>query len=435
MKLKCLLITCAVLSVFLCGAASADNIADSTPKWTSVVNPDTKILKRTPVIDGNIVDGEWDTFYSYSNNGLDYTTYANWDNDNLYFAIKSNMQVDFLISLDMNADGWFNGDDNFVLRTSTIGTGEPILTVEKYASKDAKNTNAIVLDKSIADQISAKYNKDNNFYCTEVCIPKSLFGNVKIVNSDKSGILFAVKPNAENAQWIPSGEIGETDNCNYVTKKIVSLKPLSIGFDLRDCKIARGEDLIGKFYLTNDSIDSVNVKDFVIAGEGRSSDYLSSEKIRLDNLAKKQHISEEFKSIIPSDMPLGTWVVGSEVKSNDKRLGGVLISFDVVDVYDAKLVLPDKAIDSNTKEVTADIDITNNTKKTLRGETKIIVPDGWELWKNVNKKEFTIQGEDVQSSVTFKMKPPIGAKGIIPIEVDVNADGVTKKLSGNINIQ
>ena len=151
----------------------------------------------------------------------------------------------------------------------------------------------------------------------EMRIPAGLIPRFKAAEGRKIGLLLSVKTAAEDNGWILSGSPGDTRECTLVSKKFASLKPLNLGFDLLDARVARGEEIVGKFHLTNAGVDTLDLRSFVLAGEGKGSDYLSSLKIRLEGLPPKKHISHEIRSVIPSDMPLGSWALGAEVKSVD----------------------------------------------------------------------------------------------------------------------
>ena len=131
-------LTTVVLIVLAASAAPARS-EESAPAAPPLMTPDTDLLKRTPVIDGAVEDGEWDRFYSYCSGDWDITTYANWDSGNLYVAAKSNKAIDFLCVLDANADGWFHGDENFEFRAVRAQDDGLTLTVCRYESRNIKS--------------------------------------------------------------------------------------------------------------------------------------------------------------------------------------------------------------------------------------------------------------------------------------------------------
>jgi hypothetical protein len=455
-KLICISIIMAAAVVFLAGISLAQDAPAPVPVTPAVetapvpaaatapaptpapkfeapaVVCDTELFRRTPIIDGVVEDGEWDIYYTFTASGWDAMTYANWDGANFYVAAKSNKPIDILAILDANADGWFHGEDNFEFRT-TRGAGDVIaLSVNRYESRNTKSPAAMPVTEQEAALVQAKSGKTDTAYMIELKIPASLIRGYK-QKADKS-IGFQINLNAGDdfSGWFPARELGDTKECTLVTKKIAALKPLELGFDLRDSRIALGEELIGKFHLTNSGTETADARSFIIAGEGKAGEFLSSEKIRMEGLSPKKHFAHEVRSIVPSDMRLGSWAIGAEVRSGSDRLGSALISFEVVEPFDIELRVPEKSVKSDVKDVTFGVGVRNNTRHRIRGVTKITLPIGWELWRNADTREFSVPTGDAVTSTTFKAKPPLGALGDVPVKMEVTIEGRTKIVEGKI---
>lgn len=392
------------------------------PADVPAVTADREIFKRTPVIDGVIKDGEWDIYYTTGSGGTEMTTYADWDDDNLYLAAKSAVPADLMVMLDANNDGWYHGEDNYELKIMRGEGDARTLTVSLYESKNAKTPTPSVVSQEAAGAVEMKSAKTADGYMCEMRIPAALCRGFRLGAGRKVGLRMAFNTSADDSGWTPAGDVEE---CTLVTRKIAALKPLELGFDLRDTKIARGEELIGRFHLTNTGNEIVDVRTFVIAGEGRSGEYLSSQKIRMEGITRNRHIAHDVKSIIPSDMPLGSWAIGAEVRSKDARLGGVLMSFDVVEPVELALKVPDKPVRTDVKDVTFGVVINNNKRGSIRGKVTITLPTGWELWRNADTRDFSASGKSI-STVAFRAKPPLGALGEVPVKVDITVDGMSK---------
>jgi len=403
--------------------------ATVTPART--VNPDPEIFRRTPVIDGRINDGEWDIFYTLGDAGSETLTCANWDSSNLYIGARSSRPLELLIVLDGNSDGWFHGEDNYELVT-TRDASLVLLAVGRYESKGTKSAAATPVTQAEAALVEMKAASDDSVSGIEIRVPWALIRDFRPSADRKIGLQIAVK--GTDGCWIPADVVGDTRNCaacSLAVRKIAALAPLRLGFDLRDSRVARGDELAGKFHMSNDGLDSVDVRSFVIAGEGRAGDYLSSQKVRMEGLASKKHISHTVTSLIPSDMPLGSWALGAEVRSADSKLAGALVSFDVVEPYEIETRLPPSDIRSDVKDVTFGLVVRNNKRAGIRGTVKITLPQGWELWRNADTREFSAAGGSM-TSVAFKAKQPLGALGAIPVRFEVNAVGLTKTAEGTI---
>ena len=401
-----------------------------------VVTPDTEIFRRTPIIDGVVEDGEWDSYYTFSTTDWTINTFADWDSNYLYIAAESNKPIDLLTLLDADANGWFHGEDNYEFRAVRGGDGALNLSVSRYESKNSKSASATPVTPDEASVVEVRSTKSDVGYAIEMRIPAALTRGLKLADQKRIGLQVAVRETQDDASWIPSTVMGNSRDCKecvLVARKIAALKPLVLGFDLRDKRIARGEELVGKFHLTDEGTETVDVRNFIIAGEGKSGDYLSSQKIRMEGLTPKKHVTHEFRSIIPSNMPLGSWAIGAEVRSNDSRLGGALVSFDVVEPFEIELRLPVKDVRADVKDVTFSITVINNRRRDIHGKAKITLPVGWELWKNADMRDFSVSGGSI-SSVSFKAKPPLGALGSVPVKVEVSVDGEIKTAEGTFSV-
>lgn len=407
-----------------------------TPKPASfempMITSDTEIFRRTPIIDGVIESGEWDTFYSFSTQGWDATTYVDWDSKNLYIAIKSSCPVDVMSVIDANADGWFHGEDNYEFKTTSGPNDTVTLSMSKYESRNTKSPLATPVSPEETALIETKCTKTESAHMIEMRIPSILIKELKLAPGKKFGLQICLNAEKVSSGWVPTKEHGDTRECSLVTKKLVALKPLELGFDLRDNQIAIGDEVVGKFHLTNSGTETLDVRSYIIGGEGKSGEYLSSEKVRIEGISPKKHIAHEIKSVIPGDMRLGCWAIGAEVRSGTERLGSALISFEVVEPFAIELKTPSATIKPDAKDVSFIVAIKNYTRGRMRGKAKITLPVGWELWKNTDTKQFMAQqGEDI-TSVLFKAKPPLGVSGDVPIKIAVEADGKTITTEGKI---
>ena len=132
--------------------------------------------------------------------------------------------------------------------------------------------------------------------------------------------------------------------------------------------------------------------------------------MRVDALPGGKQYVHEFRSIIPDDTPLGSWAVGAEVQSENSRLGGALVSFDVVDKYEVEVRLPGKDVSSDGRGLGIPVSITNNLQRDIHGTAKITLPPGWELWRSADTRNFAVSRQSTDL-VVFRAKPPVGAAG------------------------
>ncbi|MCE5313848.1 MAG: hypothetical protein ABFD49_09105 [Armatimonadota bacterium] len=397
------------------------------------ITADTEIFRRTPMIDGVIEDGEWDTYYTFETGGWSATTFADWDTQNVYVAAKSNRPLDFLTVLDCCDDGWFHGEDNYEFRATRVSDGALSLSVSRYESMNTKAPVATPVSPQEMASVELRSAKVEGVYMIEMRIPVALIPGFKLANGKKIGFQVALNASGGDSGWVPNNELGDTKQCIVVTKKFATLKPLELGFDLRDTVVAKGDELIGKFHLKNGGGEKMDVESFVIAGEGLAGEHLSSAKVRMDGLTAGQHVSGDYRSLVLSGMRVGSWALGAEVKSANSRLGSALVSFDVVEPFEIKLRLPDRDVRADAKDVTVGVVISNYRRSNIDGVAKVIFPTGWELWRGLDQRDFQISGKS-NTAVSFKAKPPLGAIGDIPVRIDVICGNETKTVEGKFRV-
>lgn len=395
--------------------------------------PDTEIFRRTPVIDGRVDEGEWDVFYTCGSGDWSTTTYVDWDFSNLYMAAKSNKPVDVMAVFDANADGWFHGDENYEFKATRGTDGNLALVVSRYESRNTKVPVATPVSDAEASMVEVKSGKVGDWYEVEVRMPAALVRGFRLTDGQKIGFNMMLKTTADDSGWQPTSQIGDVKECTLVSKKFATLKPLEIGFDLRDDVVARGETLSGKFHLTDAGAEQLDVRSFTIGGEGRAGAYLSSQRVRLEGLAPKQHISQSVSTLIPSDMPTGCWAIGAEVRSSEDKIGAGLVSFEVVDPFDVELKIPTGDVRSDVKDVSLAVNVRNNTRHSISGTAKVTLPVGWELWRNLDTRDFGVAGNGV-TGVLFKAKPPLGELGDVAVKYEVRVGKDTKTVEGTFRV-
>ncbi|MCX8053601.1 MAG: hypothetical protein N3B12_07310 [Armatimonadetes bacterium] len=399
-----------------------------------LIMPDCDIFRRTPLIDGTLEDGEWDKFYSYTSGDWEVTTYADWDARFLYVAARSNKPFELMFVLDANNDGWFHGDENYEVKVAGGVDDNITLSVRRYESRNVKTPTAAPATEAEIAMVDVKSVKSANDYMIEMKVPSALIRGFKLDPGKKVGMQINIKPSVEGAIWVPTDQVGDVRECTLATKKVAALKPLVLGFDLKDSVVARGEELVGRFHITNGGTETLDAREYIIAGEGKTGSYLSSQRIRIEGLPPRKHISREVRTVVPSDMPVGSWAIGAEVRSADARLGGVLVSFDVVDPFEADIKLPAAEVRADVKDVTFQVLVKNNTRKAIRGKVKVTLPTGWELWKNADTREFVAGPRGAVAFAKFKAKPPLGEMGPVPVKAEVTVGRETKTVEGKFHV-
>lgn len=377
------------------------------------VNYDKNILKRTPTIDGKILPGEWDIFYSYNTDKDEVTTYANWDANNTYFAVSCNTLKEVAIAIDINADGWTIGDDNYLLvkdennslnLLKAVKTNETGVTLVAMEIPDA---NPIIKEESVV-------NGKSNF---EMAIPCLLCG-VNTITMEKTNFNIAVK--TEENDWYPFSPTDLKDNTvgnKLVNHKAFALDPLDIEFFLSRDKIVAGDTLDGKVKIKNRGKEPVIVKEIIMAGEGLGEDVVDSYKIKVGEIKPGKTFEREYHSRILKDTPVGAKVLGCEIYNDQMKLGGALRSFEIIKSCVFKPILGKEVFYTNDKTIRIGVKVISySDKKYATGTATAMPPEGWEV-EGSNKNKFNFCGYNKYSDIIFRLTPPLGAVGTYKIPI------------------
>ncbi len=384
---------------------------------------DANVFRRTPVIDGSVKDGEWDTYEMATS----YQTYIDWDSKHLYFALRSaDVPGNFYVVIDAKNDGWYRGDDNYILAFTVEENGTHLKSVRFYKTGDGYSPASMVTSEDHAKLINSVSKKDDGIYTLEISVPVGIFPGFK---SFKSGMVMGIDL---TKSLRTDGTVERPSECTLVTKKVAGMGNLDLDFAIADDMIARGDTLEAKFVMKNKGDEDAAVSGVVIAGEGLSENFISSRKSVYNSLKSGKKAVESIKSVIPQNMPLGAWAVGAEVLSGDQRLGAGIMSFEVVEPFDLDTVLPVKDVTSDSNEITVKVKVKNYRRSKLYGTAKLVMPEGWEC--AAAEKKFTVSSKGSAVSVAFKVKPPLGVVGKVPVKFTVTADNVTKEVEGSFNV-
>ena len=397
---------------------------------TVEIRPDRNIFRRAPSVDGQIEHGEWDVFYSVDMPNLKATTFVNWTEKALYFAAKADKAVDILILIDGKNDGWFHGNDNY--RISALRNAPaPTLQIERYNSHATRKPEPQPLSAHELADAMMKTTAGDSDYSVEMMVPTSLLDGCSTKTDARVGIRFAVRSGSNEAAWIPQVTMGDVQECVLVENKSAALEPLQVHLQVRDTRVARGEEVEGRLFLRNNGSELIDANTFVIGGEGKAAQYLNSEMIRIEGLQRGKLIRHTFKSRIPSNMPLGHWALGAELRSGQNRVGGTLASFEIVEPYEVTLDVP-RQMRAGRQRLA--ITVRNNTRRPAFGRAAIKLPDGWQLAKSRDTRSFNIRQEDGVEVVNFDVDIPGNTSGEATISAEVTLNKEKLVVSREIQI-
>lgn len=153
-----------------------------------------EIPYASPIIDGKLEPGEWPKFYAMDDPRLQATVYACWDEDYLYFATELNRPEEMKIQIDADDDGWFIGQDNYLVRIKPgPKASNPALSVNlfncavpgKYPFWDSSKLKATDFRVATSERDST--------YWIEVAIPQNPETGLKLIPGEGIGINIGFK--------------------------------------------------------------------------------------------------------------------------------------------------------------------------------------------------------------------------------------------------
>lgn len=408
----------------------------SPPLPVPMVKQESSLFKRTPNIDGLIDQGEWDTFFKFEYGDMKASVYVDWDSDNLYIASKSTTPADLLVTLDANDDGWFHGLDNyeFVVRPSEDG-GNPTLAVSRYESRKTPANNGYPLAAAEATAFTLKTSSAEVSYIYELAVPKTSVEGLELKNGKKIGLKIAVGVGGKDMIWIPAAPLGDTQSVDLTTAKSSTDAPLSVDMQLRDARIAPGEELVAKITIRNKGESVIPIDTLVIGGEGKTSRVIGSQLIRMEGIKPGRSFSTTFRTPVPHSASTGSAALGIELRTGNDLVASSLMSFDIVPAYEISLDTGDNPLELKTFNRISVI-VKNNTNGEMHGRVKLSLPKGWTFRWSQDSKDVYILQEESEQSVIFRVKPPeITTQTKIPVLAELRVGDKVFSTSCLLNVK
>jgi hypothetical protein len=297
---------------------------------------------------------------------------------------------------------------------------------------DSKSTNGTAVPVNQPVSLLAKLSGDGK--TMEIAIPHGSLIGLKLGNGKKLGLrLFPAFTDGTPAQQhAPENLVQST----LVSTKSAALAPIQIEMEVRDSRLAGGEELVSKLTIRNTSKEQIDAESFVVGGEGRAAQYLNSEMIRLEGLKPGAKIKRTFRTKIPKDMVSGCWGLGAEVRGSNGRIGGTLVSFEVTSAYEVSMDAGEEPFTAGTSDWrTIKINVKNYTQYPTVGEVKITLPDGWLIQSDDDTKMISIPEEDSFYTASFKVRPIEKAKpGQAQIKAEVKIDKTVLSTSQTVEV-
>lgn len=387
-------------------------------------------LKRTPVVDGVLGDGEWDPFYTITDGLVKGTVYCNWDDNFLYLATRTDGAANVLFDLDLNGDGWLRGADNIeLLIGSAAGGGTPPVSVRLLDASNTKDT-PVWNDSAIDPRsIVVAQKMVNGTQILEVAIPKN-----SASLAPKVGQNLGIR-----AEFMPAGPITNFTSTAPFEPHLLLDATLSVArvtgaaginprLTLSDLKCIAGQKLFATLELTNQTDQNVNIKSVLWTGTGLSANVVNTlREVNVKPLMglKKQKLT--YQTVLPPNISVGSYLLTVTVEAEGGKTIQSAAAFTVVEAIQVQMSSePQPLVVSGQTKLAVDVDITSSVPDHFRGDVELnVIPNGW-LLDGGKKRSVLVDREDAHrvSRFTFKV-PSTTSVGDYPVEATVTWRGQT----------
>lgn len=391
---------------------------------------DPQRLKRTPLIDGVLGDGEWDPFYTITDGPVKGTVYCNWDDNFLYLATRTEGAANVLFDLDLNGDGWLRGADNVeILIGSAANGGTPAVSARLLDASNSKDTpvwNETAIDpKSIV--VAEKL--VNGTQILEIAIPKNTASLQPRVGQN-----FGVR-----AEFLPPGPITNFTStapfephllldATLAVARVTGVAGINPRLTLSDLKCIAGQKLFATLELTNQTDQTVPIRSVLWTGTGLSANAVNTlREVNVKPLAglKKQKLT--YQTVLPANLSVGSYLLTVTVELDGGKTIQSAAAFTVVEPIQVQMSSePQPLVVSGQTKLFVDVDVASAVPDHFRGDIELnVVPAGWEI-DGANKRSLYIDREDAHRVARYTLKvPSTTTTGDYPVETIVTWRGQT----------
>jgi hypothetical protein len=391
---------------------------------------DPQRLKRTPLIDGVLGDGEWDPFYTITDGPVKGTVYCNWDDNFLYLATRTEGATNVLFDLDLNGDGWLRSADNVELIIGSVaGGGTPVVSARLLDASNSKDTP--VWNDSAIDPKSIIVSEKlvNGTQILEVAIPRNTASL-----QPKVGQNFGLR-----AEFLPVGPITAFVStapfephllldATLAVARVTGVAGINPRLTLSDLKCIAGQKLFATLELTNQTDQNVPIRSVLWTGSGLSANVVNT--LREVNVKPVQGLKKQkltYQTVLPDNLSVGSYLLSVSVELEGGKSIQSAAAFTVVEPIQVQMSSePQPLVVAGQTKLVVDVDITSSVPDHFRGDVELnLIPDGW-LLDGGKKRSALVDREDAHHVTRFTFKvPSTTAVGDYPVEATVTWRGRT----------
>ena len=395
-------------------------------------------IKRTVSLSPEGGLAGWDILYGIEGSpsgGGARTTYFDWDNEYLYFAVETTGPVrDARFDIDLLNDGWLKGADNLAIIVTPPAEGAS--TAPKFLARRfdlVQNKNAPVWAASPIAESDIKVQAGKTpqgTYVVTVALPRT-----ETLNAPR-------KPGTEIGVRIDAGTLPAFQN----EAVLIPVRPLlrliladaisaSDGSVKANVSVAKSEilpqgELKATVEIKNDGTMPVRLNRLFLRGAGGvSGTLLDDQKFAGVEIGPGKSIKRDLKSNVPPGAKIGTYVLAGGAEMDGKTVTA-LVSFDEIEPYAVSVEAEDKPVPAGSiagvptvREVRVQVKSRTNVRTTA--QVKLVLPAGWTLDKNA-PTEATVNlayANETRTAIFRVIVPPKAEPGRHSVSASVAVGG------------
>jgi hypothetical protein len=415
------------------GVAAQENaVVAQTPQINFRERPrfttDPQRMRRTVQVDGVLNDGEWDPFYTLTEGLIRGVFYANWDENYLYLAARTEQPALVIFDVDAGGDGWLRGADNFevVVGNTAEGTAPSIVArlLDAANSKDTPFWN----DKSIDPKnILLAVKNVNGTQIVEIGIPKNM-GSLVLRPGANIGLRAEFLPIAPANSYMPTQpfEPHLLLDASLVESRVQAMAGINPRLQLSDIKCIAGQTLEAEFTLLNQTDQAVPVKSVLWQGVGNSASAVNTlREVAVTPIPPMKTLKLRYRTVLPPNLSPGSYTLLATAEMENGKQAQSSATFAVVEPLQVQMASePAPVAIVGTTKLFVLVDVYSAAPRSIKGLVELSgVPNGWEL-SGTLRRGFEIDRGDARKVVRVPFKlPSTTPAGDYPIEATVTWDG------------
>jgi hypothetical protein len=389
---------------------------------------DSQRLRRSPQIDGVISDNEWDPFYTITDGPIKGTFYCNWDDNNLYLAVRTEQPATVLFDIDAGGDGWLRGADNLEVVVGSVpdGSTPPIVArlLDAASNKDTPSWNTTSTDPK-SFMVAEK--STGGVQVIELAIPKGT-GSLVLRPGATIGLRAEFLPPAAPATYLPTQpfEPHLLLDAKLVDSRISSVAGIIPRLSLSDYTCVAGETLFATMQLQNQTDIPVPIRSVIWEGTGNSADAVNTMKdVAVEPIPGLGIRKLTYKTVIPPTLTPGSYTLTVTANMPEGKQVQSTVSFKVVEPLQVQISSDPQplAIVGPTKLAVL-VDIFSQVPNGMRCDVSVdTAPPTWVL-DGASKRRTSVDRKGGHTVVKLNFKVPSNtAAGDYPVAVTVRYKG------------